>query len=98
GGEARPACVRWGGADRGVDMPALPVVRRPAVRGVDSTQREGGPPPLDHVATVLHEHLPRLPAPANHLALTRVAVVVPGHRHLAERARRSRNARTYAGM
>src|SRR5207237_5887054 len=73
--EEHPECIRRGGGERRVDIPGLWVVRRPVVRVVDTKQGEGGPAPLDHVATVLHEHLPRLPAPANHLALTRVAVV-----------------------
>src|SRR5437867_3592590 len=73
-----------GGANQ-VEVPRLRVVHGPVVGGVDAEQRESGPAPLDHVATVLHEHLPRVPAPANHLALPRVAVVVAQHRHHAER-------------
>ena len=70
--------------ERRVHVLGLRVVELPAARVVDAEQREARALTLDHVAAVLHEHLPRVPAATDHRLLAGVAVVVAEHRHDAE--------------
>ena len=68
-----------------IDERLLWVVGLPVVGIIDAHEGERRAVPLDHVAAVVHEHLPGVPDPPGHRHGAGIVIVVPEHRDTAVR-------------